>query len=131
MWNLTERNALGATTYMAVESKEGDARFGLRLRYRRWLNSRLSLNASGGFLFLGSSKDERFPSFASHVDLNYWDLVAPYVGCEVLRYPGTTLNGASWHAGVKFGSYAAMGLTGLALAIAVLSGVAALQGPMG
>jgi len=123
MYNLSEKYAAGATGYMAFDPHYEDIRFGLKLRGRRWLNDSFSLNASGGALLHGGRKfSEDFPSFTGHVDLNYKDYVAPFVGVDVLRNEDGSHT--HWHGGARFGYIAGSGMAVAAGAILVLATVA-------
>ncbi|MFC1572863.1 hypothetical protein ACFL6M_04610 [Candidatus Eisenbacteria bacterium] len=121
MRNLGKRYAVGGTCYVVYDSKYEDFRGGLKLRARRWFNPDLSMNLSGGLLFMGGSYGETFPAFAGHLDVNYRDLVAPYVAVDVLRHEASPLDGANVHMGLRFGSYPGTGLTGIAVGVVVLA----------
>jgi hypothetical protein len=115
MYNLGSRNAVGVTTYVTYEPKYSDFRGGFKLRFRRWFNPDLSVNLSGGLLLVGGGYREKHPGFSAHVDLDYKEVLAPYVGLDVLRDATSTLDGSNWHVGVRFGSYPGSGLSGIAL----------------
>ncbi len=117
MFNVNERYAIGGTSYVAYDAQYDDFRGGLKLRVRRWLNPDVSLNVSGGLILLGGDYREKYPEFTGHVDVNYKDLLAPYVGLDLLRIEQGSLDGAGWHLGIRFGSYAGSGLSAVALAL--------------
>jgi len=116
MKNVNDRYAIGATSYVTYESQYTNFRGGVKLRARRWLDHGFSLNLSSGIVFLG---DPPGPDYVAHVDLNYKDLVAPYVGLDMLSDQTSPLDGPNWHAGLRFGSYGGMGLTGVAVGVFV------------
>jgi len=74
MRNLDERHAVGAV---------------IKARYRRWIRPHISLNLSSGAVFLSGTYGERLPAFTGHVDLNYKDLIAPYIALDVVRDRGS------------------------------------------
>jgi hypothetical protein len=125
MYNVGKRYAIGGTyfVYGGFSGSGSEVFTGLNLRLRRWINRDISFNVSGGMsLFNG----EEFPDFTSHIDLNYKDYVAPFLGFAVIQ--GGSLDGTNWHAGLRFGSYpGVIGISVLVLAAAVA--VAASGGP--
>jgi hypothetical protein len=120
MYNLNDRHAVGVTTYFQVDSEVG--RWGLKARYRRWFTRDLSLNLSGGatFAFTGAGSDQRRPGLAGHVDVNYKDLVAPYLGVAANRKEDLHL---TFHIGLRFGSYIGGSIQLGAAAVAVIVGL--------
>jgi len=110
MKNVGDRYSVGITTYFVAEPKYDDLLFGLKLRGRLWLNRDLSLNVSSGAALPRS--------YAGHVDLNYKDLIVPYVGIDYLDFhhdiPWKTTPGWNLHAGLRGGSYAGSGLHAVA-----------------
>lgn len=119
MFHLGERYATGATTYIAFDGDTTDFRGGVKLRLRRWFNPDLSMNVSGGLILVGGAYNEEHPGFAGHLDLNYKDFVAPYLGLDVMRRG--PLDGANWHAGLRFGSRTGLGICAVAAALVALT----------
>jgi hypothetical protein len=117
MRNLDKHYAAGATTYIVYDTQFSEFRAGLKLRGRRWLSRGLSVNASGGLLFLGGVYGEKQPGFASHIDINYKDFVAAYVGCDVLRGDTGSYGGTKWHIGTRFGSHVGSSLSAVAAGV--------------
>ena len=117
MYNLNEHYAIGATSYASYDAKFEEFRGGAKLRARRWFNRDLSVDVSGGLLFLGHGYHQDFPSFTGHLDVNYKDVVAPYLAVDVLREEHSSLDGANWQAGLRFGSFPGSGLTGIAIGL--------------
>jgi hypothetical protein len=104
---------------MAFDPYYEGIRFGLKLRGRRWLNDRFSLNASGGVLLTGDRRfSEGYPSFTGHIDLNYKEIIAPYLGVDALRDEDGSHT--HWHGGARFGGVGGTAATISAVAILVL-----------
>ena len=99
MYNLNKRSALGATFVLAWTGNNG---FGIKVRYRRWLNSLFSVDFSPGLLLWSDKKN---PKFTGHVGLNYKDLIALIVQLDVRRYWNRP-NEVDISLGIKFGSTA-------------------------
>lgn len=118
MFNLDERYAVGATSYIAYDGQWGDFRGGVKLRLRWWFNPGLSMNVSGGLILVGGAWDEEHPGFAGHLDLNYKDLVVPYIGLDVMR--GGGLDGANWSVGLRFGSVVGLGISAVGAAVVAI-----------
>jgi hypothetical protein len=124
MYNLNKRSALGATLYFGLGVGNG---FGIKTRYRRWLNSSFSVDISPGLLVGAAGKD---PTFTGHVGINYKDWVALIAQVDSRHYWGSTSK-IDLSLGIKLGSHAGMGLTAVSavagaalivIAIIVLSG---------
>ncbi len=73
------------------------------------------MNVSGGLLLAGGDYNERHPGFAGHVDVNFKDIAALYLGSDIMR--GGSLDGVNWHAGIRCGTHP--GLAGLAVGAAL------------
>ncbi|MFH1219650.1 MAG: hypothetical protein V1694_04280 [Candidatus Eisenbacteria bacterium] len=118
MVNYRERYAIGGTTYIAFDNNLECVRGGLKLRVRRWMSPNWSMNFAGGPI-LGRtwSGGDVQPGFAGHVDVNYKDRVAPYIGMDLLK---GGLEGGGLHAGIRLGPPGwRVGVIGLAVAAAV------------
>lgn len=125
MFNLNEQYALGAANYVVFDERYSDFRGGLKVRLCRWLDHGLSANVSTGLIIWGDSYGERLPEFAGDVGLSYKDWIAFYVGLDYLRLmENDRLNGANWHTGLRFGSYPGGVLTGAAVVLGVVAGIA-------
>lgn len=115
--NVGERDALGGSVFVGGSASGGESRMdarhrldlGLRLRGRRWLTQRMSLDFSPG-LILGGTNDwsarPRFPSLALQAALNLTRTVGVEVQFLSTRR-GTGQQEATetaWYAGARFGS---------------------------
>jgi hypothetical protein len=120
MRNVGPRYAVGGTTYILYDTGASDFRAGLKLRGRRWLRRDLSLNVSGGLLLLSGIYGEELPGYAGHIDLNYKDLVAAYVGCDVIRRESADER-VVWHAGVRTGGHIGSSLTAVGVGLVFLA----------
>ena len=120
MYNMKDRDAAGLTSYIAFDSQSTDLRRGVMVRYGRWVRSDLSMNISGGVLLAGGAYDESHPGWAGHVDVDYKDMVAPYLGI-VATQRGDRHASVAYHAGLRFGSYIGAGTTVAAAALIALA----------
>jgi len=104
MKNLKGSSALGATLFLGAD--DDGARFGLKTRYRRWLNRTTSLDLSPGILLLGSNNqfEPSFPGFTGHAGLNFGDWFALIIQVEAI-YLDTVGTDVGWYGGFKLGSY--------------------------
>jgi len=59
-----------------------------------------------------------YAGFTGHVDLNYKDLVAPYIGIDLERAGGGY--DSFGHAGLRGGSYAGLGLSTVTAGFVIL-----------
>lgn len=94
MKNVGRRAAVGASAFW--ESGSDHNRGGVRLRYRRWLEDRLSLEFSPGIVVAGNDTYDA-PGFIGQAALNVGDLMSVVVEGEHERYALTPLywNGSS------------------------------------
>jgi len=101
--NLGTRSALGGAFKITADSD--GYRYGLVLRYRRWLGPKWCWDVAPG-VFLGG-KD----NFTSDVAINYGDWVGLAIGLDALRSAGGE---TSWegHAGLRFGTWLGTGRHG-------------------
>jgi len=125
MRNITANSAVGATAYVGADDDAGQ--FGLRLRYRRWLNRDVSLDVSPGILLTG--EDNRvtpsFPGFVGTLTLGFADWAGITVLYQAIRYERSNFDYAiadsgtqkSLYIGARFGSYAAIVFPAILLAI--------------
>jgi hypothetical protein len=115
MFNVGKKYAAGSTIYISFDNQSDAFRGGLKLRFRRWFNPDVSINMSGGLLFLSKYSSENV-GFTGHLALNYKDLVAPYLGLDA--YQGGS-PGAHWQFGIRLGSYP--GLSGIAVGAVIVA----------
>ena len=134
MKNVGRHAAVGASGFW--ESGSNHNRGGLRLRYRRWLGDRLSVELSPGVVLAGNDTYDA-PGFIGQAGLNVGDLISVVVEGEHERYAVTpwywngsyTVPGPTAHTsnttlrvGVRGGSYLGAGTMFLAgIGIAVLA----------
>ncbi len=114
MRNLNRKSALGATFLLGAD---GDGhRFGVKPRFRRWLDNSISFDLGAGVLFGGENNqfNPRFPGMTSHVGLNFGDWLALTAHMEIIRLEVApfrrpqskmTQTDVAWYAGAKLGSY--------------------------
>lgn len=112
MKNLNEDYALGGT--LLIEGNEHTKSIGLKPRLRRWLSPKLSIDFGIGFLAPGSV-------VTGDVDLNWRDW---FILTSKIEHDDKT----AWYGGVKFGSYAGLVATALAIPIIIIAGE--LSGPL-
>jgi hypothetical protein len=116
MMNRWDDYAVGATTYLAFETDYDNFRAGFKLWLRRWLRHDFSVNLASGLLLFGGNYDEKKPSFAGHLDVNYRDWIALYVAMD-------QMDETNVHTGIKVGSYPGVVAAGVAGVIAVVAGL--------
>jgi hypothetical protein len=107
MSHLSAKTAMGATLLIGVDGNDM-VRFGVKPRYRRWLDKKTSLDIAPGILISGSEPlKSRLPGFTTHVGLNFEDIVMLYGQMEIHRLEnyGTDV---AWYSGVKLGSSAGL-----------------------
>jgi hypothetical protein len=129
MKNIGRRNALGATAFW--ESGSDHNRGGVRIRYRRWLGGRTSLDLSPGIVVDGNDTFVG-PGLIGQAAFNAGDLMSVVVEGEVDRYEyipydyvGTTIrygapevrSDTTFRAGLRAGSYIGLGATLVAGAV--------------
>ncbi|MGE5178563.1 MAG: hypothetical protein ACM3PF_05650 [Bacteroidota bacterium] len=137
MKSVGARSAVGATLF--GESGSDRNKGGVRLRYRRWLGSRLAFDAAPGVVLVSDS-DYRTPGFIAQVGLNAGDLIGVMAEAEVARTIETTTvawdpqgygyvqavhggTSTAFRVGVKGGSY--VGVVATVAAAALVAAVAA------
>ena len=114
MRNLNQKSALGAALFGGAD--DNGHRFGVKPRYRRWLDNSTGLDICAGVLFGGENNQfsPRFPGMTSHVGLNFGDWLALTAHLEIIRLEvppfersqsGTTTTDVAWYFGAKLGSY--------------------------
>jgi hypothetical protein len=119
MKNVNARYALGVTHYLVFKADGEDVRAALRVRERRWLSRRFSMNLSLGTYYWGGGTD--LPALTGQIDINCADLISLYSGIETYRSNGA---GADWTFGIKASSYpgtVVMGAGALALGLVVIA----------
>jgi hypothetical protein len=103
MLTMNRRSALGAALFLGTDANDM-LRFGVKPRYRRWLDSKVSLEIAPGILIRGGDPlESTFPGVNTHVGLNFEDNFILYAQMEVNRTKnyGTDV---AWYGGVKLGS---------------------------
>lgn len=118
MQNLNERKAVGGTVLLAVGEYE-QAQIALKVRYRRWLDPNLSLDASPGVILWHERYNFRAPGFTGHVGLGYGDHVALTVLVEAIPRKEEDTEVRSY-LGFRVGSYIGTGAHVLAAVLAVI-----------
>ncbi|MFC2164042.1 hypothetical protein ACFLT2_03480 [Acidobacteriota bacterium] len=99
MVNLSEKYALGVTTYVSYNE---EVCLGLKARGRRWLSSKNSLNLGVGLMLWNSDNIHSHIGFTSDVSLSFHDLLIAEVvmeitsfnshrGYDIPRYSGTDI----------------------------------------
>lgn len=106
MKNLNDNYALGAT--LLIDGNENRAGAGIKPRLRRWLNPKLSIDFGIGILAPGSV-------VTGDVGLNWRDW---FILTSKIEHDDKT----AWYGGVKFGSYAGLVATALAIPIIIIAG---------
>lgn len=109
MKNLNEDFALGGT--LLIEGNEHTTGIGLKPRLRRWLSPELSVDVSLGIL----KSQESGSGLTGDVSLNWRDWF-------FLTSKIENVNRTAWYGGVKFGSYAGLITTALAVPILIIAG---------
>jgi hypothetical protein len=103
MGNLNPKTAMGATLLFGVDGDDV-VRFGMKPRYRRWLDKKTSIDIAPGILLRGSEPlKSALPGFTAHVGLNFEDTIIIYGQMEIHRLEnyGTDV---AWYSGIKLGS---------------------------
>jgi hypothetical protein len=117
MVNRSPRSALGAAVFLRGGEPVGG--IGFRPRYRRWLNSHVSLDVAPGVVLKtlgGGQFTLRAPTFSGQVGLNLGSGLALTGQVDVARNAaGTFANGSStdvaWYAGGRLGG--GLGVAGI------------------
>lgn len=135
MKNTGSRSAWGSSAFW--ESGSDHNRGGVRLRYRRWIDDRVSVELAPGIVFAGNDTYNA-PGFIGQVSLNAGDLMSFVVEGEHERYryqywywngsntvstPVQSTSNTTFRAGVRAGSY--LGAGSMVVAGALLVAVAA------
>jgi len=104
MKNAGARTALGGAAFLGGE--DDGVRFGLTVRYRRWITSTTAFDLSPGVLVTGgdNKRAPRFPAFTGMAGLMYRDLVGVTMRVELVPDTAGTVETA-WYGGVRFASY--------------------------
>lgn len=86
MHNFTTRSSLGLTLYGSGDDDAGQ--FGLRARYRFWINRIMSLDISPGVLFAGSDNymNPQYPGFIGSIALGFNDILAISLLVQVISF---------------------------------------------
>lgn len=113
MFNRNTPDAIGATLFLDFDDYLNNVQTGIRLRYRRWLSHRISLDIAPGVVVTGSKVDNMFPS--AEILVNAGDFVALTLRLD-MRHRRVTGYG-----GIRFCSYpgVVVGIAGPIIAAAV------------
>jgi hypothetical protein len=118
MRNLNRKSSLGATLFVGADDDAGQ--FGIRPRYRVWLDRQVSLDLSPGIIFAGDDNhaDLKFPGFVATASIGIGDRFAFSLQYQAIRFaplpsmypdrlppPGTQ---SALYMGPTFGSWAAI-----------------------
>ncbi|KPK81606.1 MAG: hypothetical protein AMS25_05485 [Gemmatimonas sp. SM23_52] len=125
MHNLNDKNALGGTVLAGMVSD--DVQIGLKLRYRRWLSSKLTLDASPGVIL--HHGNHRAPGFTGHVGVGYGDYLGLTLLVQAIPLEGEDTEVRSYF-GFRVGSYLGRAAS-ILMAIAYPVGVALAVGAWG
>lgn len=105
MKSTASRGAVGLTLYSAM--LDDDGRFGVKVRYRRWLGGRAFADAGAGVLLANASSRARHPGLVGHAGVGFSDWLSVNAQLEVARYE------TGWHTtaflGARTGTYAGFG----------------------
>lgn len=141
MANRDERTALGWTVHLGAD--DNGTRLGARVRARRWLGRRTSLELAPGVVAAASDNilDVRIPGLTAQGSLNLADVGALVVQVELLRYTvgepfrervrprGAEGVDVAWYVGARAGSHAGLAATS-ALAVVFIVAMSTM-GPIG
>ena len=110
MANRGQRSAIGGSLY--ATTAHGGA-FGLKARYRHWMNNSTSIDFSPGILLKNGRG--KIPAFTGHVGMSFGDQIAIVSQWDAVSYRGhrdgilrTSQTEFFWSAGVKLGSKPAL-----------------------
>ena len=130
MKNISPKTSVGGTMYLGADD-DGSV-FGLKFRYRYWLNRQVSIDLSPG-LILSSSYNNMIikkPSFLATASIGLKDLIAFDVQFQALKYQSNYYNAAptsrtktDLYMGVRLGSEAAV----VGTAVVIVAGLIALS----
>lgn len=132
MKNRNSNSAWGAFLYIGGD--DDSSQWAIKLRYRIWLDKITSFDLSPGIVFSGSDNfgEYKFPGFISSASLSFGDILAltfhyqylKFQPEEVFNFGGingtnsfTEPSQSSFYVGAKFGSYLAIIMPVVALAI--------------
>jgi len=124
MKNTGARTALGGAAFLGGE--DDGVRFGLTVRYRRWLTPTTAFDLSPGALVTGgdNKRAPRFPGFTGAAAFMHRELVGVAVRVELVPDSAGTVETA-WYGGIKFGSYPGivMSILGPIIVLLAVSGM--------
>ena len=107
MSHLSAKTAMGATLLIGVDNDDL-VRFGMKPRYRQWLDKKTSIDIAPGILIRGSEPlKSALPGFTTHVGLNFQDTIIIYGQMEIHRLENYSTD-VAWYGGVKLGSSAGL-----------------------
>lgn len=140
MRNLSGRDAIGGTLFGGFIADNGfDGRWGVKVRYRRWMSDVTSLEISPGIaMFQIPGTGESRLGFTSHLAVNLADKLVLFAQVEAndrtwfevsefgMPIEHTASGSAAWYLGTRLGSKPAVWTT---LAVSALAGIGALLRP--
>lgn len=89
MRNLNQQNSIGALLFVGFEPEKR----GIRIRYRRWLRNRISINLSPGLLITNHVFLIESPTLTGELNLNYHDLIIFSYRLDRLKYNQAIFSG--------------------------------------
>ena len=86
MFNRSNSSAIGASFHLAAD--DDNARFGIGLRYRKWLTKKSALDLSPRLLIAGNARIRtfRFPGFAFSASYSIYELLSIDAYFDIIRY---------------------------------------------
>jgi len=119
MRNLNPRSSLGATLYFGGDDDVGV--FGVRPRYRLWLDRQAALDLSAGIILSGNDvfSPLKFPGFVASASIGIGDWMAFSLHYQAIRFSAQPYmyGQSSLYAGLRLGSWAALAVPPLAVLI--------------
>lgn len=85
MININTNFSIGATNFVGMDS-DGQLRWGLKVRGRRWFGSKSSLDLAVGLNFSDTRSRFSHPAFSSGISLNFRDLFMIEILTELTSY---------------------------------------------
>jgi hypothetical protein len=113
LFNVSECLALGPSFFFSAYLNGGwHSQLGLHGRLRVYPGKNLHVDVSPGLVLHDSPFPEGFAGYSAEAAIGYRDWVSLVTRVDVVRsYPGG--HDTILHMGIKFGSYAGLGLTGI------------------
>lgn len=114
LFNVDKRWAVGPSFFFSAYLNGGwNSQLGVHLRARHYLTKDLHLDVSPGFIIWDNPLPEGFAGYSSELAIGFGDWISLTSRFDYLRaYPEDYIE--VFQIGIKFGSYAGLGLSGLA-----------------